>query len=161
MPQPRDRAPARPPVAGPPSWVRLVVGVLALAGLGVATYLTVAHYDATVTLACPETGLVNCARVTTSAESEIADLPVALLGLVFFAAMGLLSLPASWARRSLDLPRLALAGAGVAFVLWLVYAEIVRIGAICLWCTSVHVITLVMFLVLLYDLLNRRSAADR
>jgi uncharacterized membrane protein len=29
--------------------------------------------------------------------------------------------------------------------LYLVYAEVFQIGNICLWCTSVHVITLILF----------------
>ncbi|ACU53195.1 Vitamin K epoxide reductase [Acidimicrobium ferrooxidans DSM 10331] len=138
--------------------MRGLVALIALAGLGVATYLTIAHYDTTVTLACPDTGIVNCAKVTTSPESTILGIPVAVLGLGFFLAMGVLSLPFAWRHRALDAVRLALAGVGVVFVLWLVYAEIVKIGSICLWCTSVHVMTLTLFLVVLYDFLSRRPA---
>ena len=35
--------------------------------------------------------------------------------------------------------------AGIGFVLCLLYAELFTIGAICLYCTSVHVITFVLF----------------
>ncbi|GAB3929064.1 hypothetical protein GCM10029976_028010 [Kribbella albertanoniae] len=34
---------------------------------------------------------------------------------------------------------------GVVFVLYLVWAELFRINAICLWCTVVHALTLVLF----------------
>jgi uncharacterized membrane protein len=54
------------------------------------------------------------------------------------------------------------------FVLYLLYAEIIEIGNICLWCTSVHVITFLMFTVLVFhatgrpDLVfPRRAAAQR
>ena len=35
---------------------------------------------------------------------------------------------------------------GVATALWLIYAELFRIDAICLWCTAVHVLTLLLFI---------------
>ena len=35
--------------------------------------------------------------------------------------------------------------AGIGFVLCLLYAELFIIGAICLYCTSVHVITFLLF----------------
>ena len=34
---------------------------------------------------------------------------------------------------------------GLGTVLYLLYAELFAIDAICLWCTTVHVLTLVLF----------------
>jgi uncharacterized membrane protein len=34
---------------------------------------------------------------------------------------------------------------GIAFVLYLVWAELFRINAICLYCTGVHVLTFILF----------------
>jgi uncharacterized membrane protein len=45
--------------------------------------------------------------------------------------------------------RLALAVVGMCFALYLVAAELVIIGNICLWCTSVHVITFALFVLIL------------
>jgi uncharacterized membrane protein len=36
---------------------------------------------------------------------------------------------------------------GIGFALWLVYAELVLIGAICLWCTVAHVMAFGLFVV--------------
>ena len=41
--------------------------------------------------------------------------------------------------------RLAAVSAGAVFVLYLVWAELFRIDAICLWCTVVHVVTVLLF----------------
>jgi hypothetical protein len=41
------------------------------------------------------------------------------------------------------------AGVGLLFVLYLVYAEIVQLRALCPWCTGVHILTLVIFLLAL------------
>ena len=35
----------------------------------------------------------------------------------------------------------------MVFVLWLVYAELFVIRAICLWCTVVHVLAFVLFVI--------------
>ncbi len=133
-----------------PPWVKRSTLLLSVAGLGVSIYLTVAHFNSHITLACPATSTINCEKVTTSPESFFFHVPVALLGLLFYVVMVGTNLPISWKISSLETPRLLLAGVGVLFILWLIYSEIITIGAICLWCTSVHIITLANFLVLLY-----------
>jgi len=124
--------------------------VLSLFGLGVSIYLTIDHF-AKIPLACSDTGLVNCQKVTTSAESHFLGIPVALLGLVFYVVMTAINVPPLWYRadRRIHLFRLALAAVGVLFALYLVGAELLIIGNICLWCTSVHVITFILFVLIL------------
>lgn len=131
-------------------WVAPVTLALALAGLAVSIYLTIAHYTNPELLVCSDTGTVNCEAVTTSAQSTFLGIPVALLGLVWFVAMVVLCLPIAWnaASRNVHLLRLAAAIGGIGFVLWLVYAELVIIGAICLWCTVAHVLAFGLFIVI-------------
>lgn len=140
--QPRSLA-EREPVA-PTSRAGAASFVIALLGLGIAAYLTVEHYSASATLACPETGAINCTKVTTSSWSHVGPVPVAVLGLVFFTAMAILCSPPAWRSRVLDPLRVAGAGVGMASALYLVWAELFRIDAICLWCTAVHVCTLLL-----------------
>jgi uncharacterized membrane protein len=123
---------------------RSVVLVLAVAGVAVSTYLTIQHFDAGVTLACPASATINCEKVTTSEYSKLAGIPVALLGLLFFVAMVATFVPfvARWSR--IDQARLGASMLGICFVLYLVWAELFRIDAICLWCTGVHVLTLLL-----------------
>jgi uncharacterized membrane protein len=139
-------------VEWPAAWVRPAALILAVLGLAVSAYLTYEHYTGSTTLACSESGVVNCSAVTTSNYAYLPPgagswhPPVALLGLLFFVAVTVLCLPRLWGRsRSLDLVRLVALGGGVLMVLWLVYAELFKIDRICLWCTSVHVITVVLF----------------
>ncbi|MBO0715302.1 MAG: hypothetical protein J2P59_11140, partial [Acidimicrobiales bacterium] len=47
------------------------------------------------------------------------------------------------------LGRLALAVAGIGFAVYLIYAELFLINAICLECTSVHVLTFILFVLVL------------
>jgi uncharacterized membrane protein len=141
-------APAPPQVRAVPLWFQLTTWVLALAGLGVSVYLTVAHFTSPRFLACPEKGFVNCAAVTTSPESMVFGIfPVAVLGLAFFVFMAGVTSPWAW-RASWPAIRWARFGSvlvGIVFVLYLIYTELFTLNAICLFCTIVHVITFLLF----------------
>jgi uncharacterized membrane protein len=135
-----------------PRWASHSAVLLCLAGLGVSVYLTIAHYTASITLACPDTGTINCEKVTTSPQSVIVGIPVAVLGVVFFASLLVLNVPAAWRRPSLflRLSRLGLATGGVGFAVYLIYTELFTVHAICLWCTAAHVLAFLLFGVTLF-----------
>jgi uncharacterized membrane protein len=135
-----------------PLWFQLVTWVLSLAGLGVSIYLTIAHFTDKPLAGCSESGLVNCTKVTTSPQSYVFGIPVAVLGLAFFMAMVGLMSPWGWqwARRELALIRIASLVVGMGFVLYLLYAELFTIGSICLYCTSVHAITFLLFVLTIF-----------
>jgi uncharacterized membrane protein len=146
--KPSIRRPIPNSAANPPlGWLPWSTLLLAIAGVAVAAYLTYEHVTAGSTLACPDTGVVNCAKVTTSRYSEFLGIPVALLGLGFFVAMTALCLPFSWRMPSPWPNRLRLTAVvgGVAFVCYLIWAELFRIDAICLWCSVVHALTIALF----------------
>ncbi|WP_375498380.1 vitamin K epoxide reductase family protein [uncultured Jatrophihabitans sp.] len=128
----------------------LVALAFAGAGLGVSTYLTVEHYDSSVTLSCPESATINCAKVTTSSWSHVGPIPVALLGLMFFVAMTVLCLPAVLRIALLDRVRVVGALFGTASVLYLVGVELLAVDAICLWCTVVHICTVGLLVTILW-----------
>jgi uncharacterized membrane protein len=126
-------------------WWSLTLG---LAGLSVSAYLVAAHYFADqVPLACSTGGFVDCEQVTSSGESMLGPLPVAVLGLLWF--VGFLVLLVAAGRRAML--RLGWTTAGLLFVFWLVYAELFLIGALCLWCTGIHAIAIALFLISLWD----------
>ena len=129
----------------------------AAVGLGVSIYLTVEHFTAAATLACPDSGAVNCAKVTSSRWAAIAGVPVAVLGVAFFVGLLALLLAPSH-HRPVHHARLATASLGVLTVFWLVYVELFLVDAICLWCTVVHLLTLVVFGAVLWDWLALPAA---
>lgn len=133
-----------------PRWLPPASLALAVLGLAVSAYLTYEHFTGSTTLACSDSGTVNCLKVTTSAQSRVMGVPVALLGLLFFAAIAPLMLPRLWADRRMSRLRIGAVAVGVVFVLYLVYAELFEIGNICLWCTAVHVITVGLFAVIVF-----------
>ena len=140
------------PRVGLPRWVVPTSLGLSLAGLGVSIYLTVEHFTSPDRLACPVGDSASCTTVTTSPQSRFLGIPVAVLGLVFFVALLVLCLPRLWAISDPRVwrARLAAAGVGLLFVLYLIFAEILLIEAICQWCTVVHLLTFALFAVIVW-----------
>ena len=138
---------ARPAAPGPAFWLQIATFALALAGLGVSIYLTIAHFTESTLAGCSESGLVNCTKVTTSPQSYVFGIPVAVLGLAFYVFAVAIMSPWAWraTRREIHLLRIASLVVGIGFVLYLIYAELFIIGSICLYCTSVHAITFLLF----------------
>src|SRR5580700_3762278 len=120
-----------------PKWLPLSGLILCLVGIADSVYLTIAHYTTPAVLACPDTGLINCAKVTSSTYSEILGIPLAVLGLLYFITMLAFQLPVAWHSQShlVRKIRLALSSSGLAMILWLIYVELFRLNAICLFCT--------------------------
>lgn len=141
-------APGRAAVSAP-RWAGPTSLALAVLGVGVSAYLTFEHYSSSTSLACPDTGVVDCVKVTTSSYADLLGVPVALLGLLFFVGTAALCLPVAWTSTLLWVHRARLAAvtAGAVFVLYLVWVELFRVDAICLWCTAVHVLAVALFAV--------------
>lgn len=121
--------------------LRAAMIVLAVAGAGVAAYLTWVHY-ADVSPICATGG--GCETVQKSSYSELAGVPVALLGLGgYLAILATLFLPGEATR--LWAAALALVGAG--FSLYLTYLELFVIDAICQWCVASAIVMTLLFAV--------------
>lgn len=132
------------------------VVLMALIGLGVSIYLTIVHYDKHVSLACTNGGFVNCTDVTTSAWSVVPGTtwPITLPGMLWFIVAGGLAL---WSLTALArgqeepqyarLALLAWSAPALLFVFYLVFVEIYDVRKLCEWCTSVHIMTLLTFLI--------------
>ena len=110
--------------------LRAAAGLVALAGIGVAAYLTWVHYDEGA-LVCVSGG--GCETVQQSSYAEIAGLPVALLGLVtYVTVLGLIVWDTPYAR----LGAASLAFVGLAFSVYLLVLQLFVIDAVCVWCLA-------------------------
>jgi len=134
------------------------LALIAVVGLGISVYLTIVHYDSGVKLVCNTTGLINCQSVTSSAYSVVpgTSIPITIPGMLWFLALGALAVAGlRWAWRGeaedprLRISTLLLTVAGLVFIIYLVYCEIVLVQRICEWCTVVHLLTLASFLIAL------------
>jgi uncharacterized membrane protein len=99
-------------------------------GLAIAGYLTYVHY-AGVSPVCEIAH--GCERVQSSRWSEVAGVPVALLGLIGYAGiLAALFVPG-------ETGLMAAAGqavVGAGFSAYLTYREVFTIDAICIWCVA-------------------------
>ena len=122
--------------------LRIVMILLTLIGVGIASYVTYVHY-AGIKPAC--TAGESCTKVQTSIYSELAGVPVALMGLIGYIAI-LATLLAPEGERT-RFATLALTLGGFGFSAYLTYRELFSIHAICEWCvTSAVVMTLLTLL---------------
>jgi len=155
----KGRTETAPPL--PPAWFQVPAWALTLAGLAISVYLTITHYNEAA-LVCSATSTIDCHAVTTSEYSSLLGIPMPLLGLAFFIGFGALLTP--WALRSTRPPlrwgRVAGVSVGVLMVVYLVTVELAILHKICLWCTGVHAVTVVLFLLVLIDEFRRIGQVD-
>jgi uncharacterized membrane protein len=119
--------------------LRLTMSVLALIGLGVASYLTYIHY-AGINPVC--TAGNSCLKVQTSVYSLFLGIPVALMGLIgYVAILASLLAPENETTRFATVVFTVL---GFGFSAYLTYRELFSIHAICEWCASSAVILTVL-----------------
>ena len=132
--------------------VQIVGLVAAVAGAAVSIYLTVLHYVGVVP-GCPVAGPINCDAVLTSPYAVIAgtSVPTSAAGIVWFALSAVL-----W-MRPLGWVQLAWSAIGLLAALYLVFLEIVRIGAICLWCSAAHLLVVFIFIAALFVVSRQRA----
>lgn len=124
-----------------------------VAGIAVSIYLTIDHFVGVVP-ACPVSGHINCDVVLSSPYAVIGgtSIPTSAAGIIWFAVSAALWL------RPFSSAQLAWSAIGLVTVLYLVFAEIVLLGAICLWCMAAHALVLLIFLVALTRWSSRRAA---
>jgi uncharacterized membrane protein len=110
--------------------LRIAAALVALAGIGVAGYLTWVHFD-DAALVCVAGG--GCETVQESEYAEIAGIPVALLGLGSYVVLLGLVL---WDTATARLAAAALALVGLLFSMYLVILQLFVIDAVCVWCLA-------------------------
>jgi uncharacterized membrane protein len=120
--------------------LRITLIVLATIGLGWATYLTYVHYSGEAPV-CSIKGN-PCAQVQKSAYSELAGVPVALIGAIgyLFILGTLLSSDGEGAR----LATAALTLGGFGFSVYLTYREVFTLHKICEDCVASAVIMTIL-----------------
>lgn len=133
--------------------LRGLLGALALAGFAISAYLTYNHLGGTVPACVGGSG--GCASVQTSRYSEVLGVPVALIGLIGYAAMVVAAVIRGW-RAAVFGVFVALTGA--LFSLYLTYLELFVIRAICQWCVASAAVVLA-YLVLAVGRLRLTGAA--
>jgi uncharacterized membrane protein len=146
---PDSRSPAHVPAAG--AWWVLIAGVI---GLVASMTLTVEKIDIlrnpSYVPSCNINPVVSCGSVMVTPQASVLGFPNPLLGLLGFTvvvvtgvlAVAKVSLP-QWYWYGLTAGVLA----GSAFVHWLIFQSLYRIGALCPYCMVVWVVTISLLVV--------------
>jgi uncharacterized membrane protein len=112
-----------------------LVAILAVGGIVVSSVSLKHHYATSKTEFCDIGNTFNCDIVNRSEYSEILGIPVALIGMVGYAAiLGLATVYRE--RRETTALIFAGASAGLAFALYLTYIEGRVLGVWCIMCLS-------------------------
>jgi uncharacterized membrane protein len=120
--------------------LRTTLIALAALGIALAGYLTYLHYSGT-TPPCSIKGN-PCSQVQKSRYSELAGVPVALIGLVgYIVILGSLLAPEEERAR---FATMALTLGGLGFSAYLTYRELFTLHKICEWCVGSAVLMTIM-----------------
>ncbi len=112
-----------------------LVAILAVGGIVVSSVSLQHHYATSKTEFCDIGNTFNCDIVNRSEYSSVLGIPVALIGMLGYAAvLGL----ATMYRERRETPLLIFAGSvlGLAFALYLTYIEARVLGVWCIMCLS-------------------------
>lgn len=111
------------------------IAVLAVCGIVVSSISLQQHYAKSKTEYCDIGETFNCDIVNRSSYSKVLGIPVALIGMLGYAALAGM---ATVYRKREDTPLLLLGGAaaGLAFALYLTYIEARVLGVWCILCLS-------------------------
>ncbi len=134
------------------NWLAMAQLVIGVAGVIVASYLTIIDYSDVKPLC---TGVGGCSDVQSSGYAFIGPIPVALLGVVGYIV--LLALRLARGRLSPDLDSyLPLAALGVSLIgvlysAYLTYLEAFVIKAWCPWCVCSAILMTIYFALAVLD----------
>lgn len=136
-------------------WIIALFLILSLVGFADATYLTITHLSGGV----PEcTILAGCDVVTTSKYSQIGPIPVAMLGLIYYLAILILSFLYLDIKKE-KLFRIASLLTPFGFVASLIFVilQIFVIKSICIYCMGSALISTILFATSIYYWQNNKN----
>jgi uncharacterized membrane protein len=122
--------------------LRAIAGVLALAGIGVATYITVVEAGGSAPQCLA--GGHGCETVANSHYSHLAGVNVAVFGIVGYVLLVGAALAGGDVAR---IAGFAIALVGFGFSAYLTYLELFVIDAICQWCIASAVLMTLLLVV--------------
>jgi uncharacterized membrane protein len=138
--------------------ILLLIALLAIAGLALSSVSLYQHYGASKSFYCDFGASFNCDMVNRSIYSVVLGVPVALIGVLGYAALLLLS---TIYRSKAEIPAFLLLGAlaGLGFALYLTYIEKFVLAVWCILClSSLSVIFMITVLAALLVVHSMRKA---
>ena len=133
----------------------LIALVCALIGLGAASVAAYTHYhllyDPSYRSFCDVNEHISCTQVYLSPYSTVRGIPVAIFGVLWFVAAGLLSLVWLWGRDAVRESSpgylFALSTVALSVDMLLAYDSLYKLKAVCLLCLTTYAAVIGLFLV--------------
>ncbi|MCZ2126990.1 MAG: vitamin K epoxide reductase family protein [Anaerolineales bacterium] len=138
-------------------WIYRATMALAIIGLGVSIYMTIYKFTGNDGM-CLGSG--DCSTVNASRFSEVNGIPVAIFGVIGYAAILLVSFfekKIDFLKKNGDLALFGMALVGFLFTLWLVYVEIALLKALCPFCVTSQVAMTLIFILSLVRLFQNQN----
>ena len=146
-------------------WLLLVGGILGTTAAFVLTIEKIALLsDAAYVPTCSINPILNCGSIMRTDQAEAFGFPNPLIGLAAFpvlAATGAALLAGAHLRRWYWLGLQAGASLGLAFVGWLIFQSLYRIGALCPYCMVVWTVVIPTFWYVTLTNLTRGTLGQR
>lgn len=146
-------------------WLLLISGILGTTAAFVLTIEKIALLsDAAYVPTCSINPILNCGSIMRTDQAEAFGFPNPLIGLAAFpvlAATGAALLAGARLRRWYWLGLQAGATLGLAFVGWLIFQSLYRIGALCPYCMVVWTVVLPTFWYVTLTNLTRGTLGQR
>ena len=134
---------------------RTLLFASALLGLGASSVSSYVHYNLLTKPAyssfCDVSATVSCTEAYTSQYGSFMGVPVAILGVVFFAVVlvltGVAGRPSSSARETVPAYLFVLSTIGLAFALYLAWASYAVLKVFCILCALTYVSVIAIFII--------------
>jgi vitamin-K-epoxide reductase (warfarin-sensitive) len=125
----------QPAMSSTASRILALIALLAIVGMGVSSVSLYHHYGSSKSSYCDFGATFNCDTVNRSIYSVVYGVPVALIGVLGYTALLLLS---TLYRSKAETPAMLLLGAaaGLGFALYLTYVEKFVLAVWCMLCLS-------------------------
>ena len=121
--------------------LRAASAVLAVLGIGVATYVAITEFGGGTPI-CPIGGGGGCETVARSKYSHLAGINIAVIGIAGYVAILLSNALKGDPGR---LGGFVFSAVGFGFSVYLTYLELFVIDAICQWCVASAVLMTILF----------------
>lgn len=132
-----------------------IIIILGVIGLIVSLYLLKDHYFPQETAVCGTGKKISCGPLQTGKYSVLFHVPVALLGVVWFAILPILGWKASKSNGLIIEGMLGWSALGMLSVVYFITLEVL-LKTICPFCTIIHIIVVVT-LILAYLLYCKKK----
>jgi uncharacterized membrane protein/protein-disulfide isomerase len=134
---------------------RRLLLAFAVLGLGASSWSSYVHYSLLTvpgyTSFCDVSGAVSCTQAYLSQYGSLWGVPVALGGVIYFAAVllmvGVAGQASAKGRENVPAYVFALSTVALAFVLYLGWASFFKLNTVCLLCATTYVAVIALFII--------------